>query len=336
MNMFKHHILFGVGLDRYGENYRKYRDVLATLRRGPDLVSNAAHNVFIQLAATGGIFVLLTYTALTVFIFWRGAIAMKFSRGASQLAVATVYAAWIAYFAQSVISIDNLGVAIWGWVLGGIVIGISFVPTENGAETKAANGGTVIVSRKRISPELSYVISGLLAIGMLILVTPLIMGDKEITISSALQLPSTAQQAQYFMDIEERPLHNIFVDPASVLVISGKLAEGSVPNGATTPNATLLNESERLLINLLKQDKNNYEVNTTLAEIYEQTGSPVKAIPMRAIDSAQDPDNTANWLQYGKDLKAAGETSKLPAVISAIDAIDPKGSDAQKAHSELM
>jgi hypothetical protein len=114
INMFKHHWLFGVGLDRYGENFRIYRDAAQANRRGPDVISNAAHNVIIQLAATGGIFLLLTYLALLIFIGWRGVIALRTTSGANQIVVATVFGAWLAYQSQSFISIDNVGIAIWG------------------------------------------------------------------------------------------------------------------------------------------------------------------------------------------------------------------------------
>ena len=47
--MLKAHPMFGVGLDRFGAYFGQYRDVTQVLRRGPGIVSNAAHNVWIQL-----------------------------------------------------------------------------------------------------------------------------------------------------------------------------------------------------------------------------------------------------------------------------------------------
>lgn len=336
INMFTHHLWLGVGLDRYGENYRQYRDLISTLRRGPDVVSNAAHNVFIQLAATGGIFLLLSYAVMTIFIFWRGIEALKRSSGNSQLAVATVFAAWIAYVAQSVISIDNLGVAIWGWVLGGMVIGISLAPRVKSDESVDSLQPKEKVARKGFSPELSYVISTLLVLAMLVLIVPLIVGDKEIVASSDLQLPINAQQSAYFTNVVEKPLHNLFPDPDSILVISGKLAEGSIHSGGNKPNQSMLQESENLLINYLKNDRNNYQFTSTLCEIYEQTGALTKALPWRKLNTVLDPFNTQNWLQYGLDMKAAGDNSQFAMIRTKIMSIDPKGADAQKAREQLV
>ena len=72
IEMFKSHPWFGVGLDAYGDYYRAERTLAATLRRGPSTVSNAAHNVFIDIAATAGIFALLAYLAV-IFIGMRAA-----------------------------------------------------------------------------------------------------------------------------------------------------------------------------------------------------------------------------------------------------------------------
>ena len=117
VRMFKDHPWFGVGLDRYGAYFRHYRDATQALRRGPDIVSNAAHDVPIQLAATGGIFVLIAFLAITGFIAWRGVVALRNTAGVTQIVVASFFGAWVTYEAQSLISIDNVGIAIWGWLI---------------------------------------------------------------------------------------------------------------------------------------------------------------------------------------------------------------------------
>ena len=83
--MFLHHPFFGVGLDRYGAYFRQYRDATQTLRRGPMTVADAAHDVPLQLAATGGILVLLSFLALVGFFLWRGVVALRTTKGTTQL-----------------------------------------------------------------------------------------------------------------------------------------------------------------------------------------------------------------------------------------------------------
>ncbi|NBQ97680.1 MAG: hypothetical protein EBU12_05560, partial [Microbacteriaceae bacterium] len=50
-NMTLDHPIFGVGMDSYGDWYRRSRTLAATLRRGPDTTSNAAHNVFLDISS---------------------------------------------------------------------------------------------------------------------------------------------------------------------------------------------------------------------------------------------------------------------------------------------
>jgi O-antigen ligase len=62
-NMTVDHPIFGVGMDSYGDWYRRSRTLAATLRRGPDTTSNAAHNVFLDISSYGGFPLLIVYVA---------------------------------------------------------------------------------------------------------------------------------------------------------------------------------------------------------------------------------------------------------------------------------
>ncbi len=114
--------IFGVGLDSYGDWYRRSRTIEATLRRGPEVTSNAAHNVFLDISAYGGFPLLLVYLALVVLVVVSAVKVLKRSQGFNAGFVGLV-AGWVAFQAQSVISINQIGLALWGWVLSGLIIG---------------------------------------------------------------------------------------------------------------------------------------------------------------------------------------------------------------------
>jgi O-antigen ligase len=116
--------LFGVGFDQYGDWYRRARDVEAVLRRGPEFTSNAAHNVLIDFAASAGFLFLAAYLLL-VFVTLRAAVKIINSGQGRNPIVVAIIAMWLAYQAQSLISINQIGLAIWGWVLSGLIIGYS-------------------------------------------------------------------------------------------------------------------------------------------------------------------------------------------------------------------
>jgi len=114
--------IFGVGLDSYGDWYRRSRTIEATLRRGPDVTSNAAHNVFLDISSYGGFPLVLIYIAIMVLVMISAIKVFKRSRSFNAGFVGLV-SGWVAFQAQSIISINQIGLALWGWVLSGLIIG---------------------------------------------------------------------------------------------------------------------------------------------------------------------------------------------------------------------
>jgi len=120
--MTTEHPFFGVGLDSYGDWYRRARTVEATLRRGPDIVSNAAHNVLLDLSSNGGFPLLIIYLFMMFLVVGAAIKVVKRSAGFDPV-FAGLVAVWIAYQAQSIISLNQLGLAVWGWIISGLIIG---------------------------------------------------------------------------------------------------------------------------------------------------------------------------------------------------------------------
>ena len=116
------HPFLGVGLDSYGDWYRRARTLEATLRRGPEVTSNAAHNVLLDFSSNGGFPLVIIYLALMVLVVISAIKLLKRSTGFDP-ALAGLIAVWIAYQAQSIISLNQLGLAVWGWIISGLIIG---------------------------------------------------------------------------------------------------------------------------------------------------------------------------------------------------------------------
>ena len=134
------HPIFGVGMDSYGDWYRRSRTLDATLRRGPDTTSNAAHNVFLDLSSYGGFPLLIIYAALMGLVVVSAIKVLKRQTGFNPVFSGLV-SGWAAFQAQSIISINQIGLAIWGWVLSGLIIGYE-INTRNSVvvETTAKKG----------------------------------------------------------------------------------------------------------------------------------------------------------------------------------------------------
>jgi hypothetical protein len=141
------HPFFGVGFDNYGDWYRRYRDLDAISARGVDTMSNAAHNVFLDISTAGGFPLLIVYLAilgLTV----RAAFKLLLRTKNFDAPLAGIVGAWFAYVAQSLISINQIGLAVWGWVFSGAIIGYEIYTRTEKQVTKRVtvdNLGSILI-----------------------------------------------------------------------------------------------------------------------------------------------------------------------------------------------
>ena len=123
LRMFFQHPLTGVGLDSYGDWYRASRDLEAAQRFSAGVVTNAAHNVFIDIAASGGALLLVGYLMIIAMIILS---SLRLTR--KEMHFDHVHAALIAvffgYLAQSAVSINQVALGLWGWALGGVIVGL--------------------------------------------------------------------------------------------------------------------------------------------------------------------------------------------------------------------
>lgn len=123
LRMMRDYPVFGVGQDSYGLYYQQYREVGFVKQYGPSLITNNAHNVFLQSGATTGILSAIFLSVLSFLVvirFIRN--VKKFSGNALDLYIA-LFVSWVAYTLQSLVSIEQIGIAIWGWLLTGILLG---------------------------------------------------------------------------------------------------------------------------------------------------------------------------------------------------------------------
>lgn len=119
--MFKSNFFTGVGLDSYGDYYWQFRSLGAVNRSGPLSYSNSAHNLFIDLAATGGVFVLFAYICVQIIVL---VLISKLFITAKSLPIEfySLITIWCAFSIQTLISINVAGLAVWGWISSGLIV----------------------------------------------------------------------------------------------------------------------------------------------------------------------------------------------------------------------
>jgi O-antigen ligase len=122
--------LIGVGLDSYGDWYREVRGEIATQRTTPDRITNTAHNIYLDISASGGFPLILAYLVLLGYSLRAAWLLMRRNRGFDPYFVA-LFSTWIAYLIQAAISINQIGVGIWGWLFTGALIGYEIATRED-------------------------------------------------------------------------------------------------------------------------------------------------------------------------------------------------------------
>jgi O-antigen ligase len=175
-NMGSEHPLTGVGFDTYGDWYRWARDAQALILPGPNVVTNAAHNVPFDVFAFGGWPLFASYLGiLTLSVI---AIIKVTHRNRKYDAVfVTLTTAWICYQLQSIISINQIGLAVWGWLFGGALIAYELAtrPQIDDPQSSQSKGKTARVAKKKQGETIvtSTLVAGIGAvIGLIIAVPP--------------------------------------------------------------------------------------------------------------------------------------------------------------------
>jgi len=112
----------GVGMDAFGDWYRRARDIRAIELPGINTVVNTAHNVPLDMFAFGGWPLFISYLVLMAFVLRSAIRITKMMKGYDAVGVGLI-TAWVCYQTQSIISINQIGLAIWGWALSGSLIG---------------------------------------------------------------------------------------------------------------------------------------------------------------------------------------------------------------------
>jgi hypothetical protein len=112
---------FGAGFDSYGDWYRRSRRESALSFPGVDTITNASHNVYLDIFAFGGWPLVIGYIAIVLAVL-VSIVRFYFRTKNFDPIFVSLSGVWLCYQLQSVISINQIGLAIWGWVFAAAII----------------------------------------------------------------------------------------------------------------------------------------------------------------------------------------------------------------------
>ena len=317
--MFKENIFTGVGIDRYGENYRIFRDIDAALRLGPNFVADNAHNAFLQLLATGGVFLFVAYLVMTVFVAVAAIRGLRKFKDNDKAQFGALVALWIAFQVQAQVSIDQITIAVIGWIVAGAVVALGF--NCELIEEKARRLNPIAKKRRGILPISKQVAGGLtlvLLITSLVWLVPIWRADYNIRVARILQGDSGD--------------YNFLAEKKRVALSAVSSAPGEIQYKIYAADALVaaleFELARQQLRDALDMDSKSYEAISNAAQVYERANLIDEAIKIRIVATKMDPNDTNNWLQLGKNLVFVGDIKGLNRAIELVAPLAPKSTIA--------
>jgi O-antigen ligase len=178
INMGMERPFSGIGMDSYGDWYRRARPPVALVDTpGVNTTTNAAHNVFLDFFAYGGWPLFISYILVTLFGVLAIVRVLKRNR-VYDGTFASLVVIWVCYQIQSIVSINQIGLAIWGWLLTGVLVAYDF-STQQVALDEPQHKVSKKVMRRPASHRVisSNLVAGLGVLVGLIIVSPPLNAD---------------------------------------------------------------------------------------------------------------------------------------------------------------
>lgn len=279
INMMRDHLFFGVGIDSFGDFYRLNRIQAAIDARGTaGTGTNNAHNTFLQIGATGGLLLLSAYLALTIYIAYRAVYALRIQE--DKVLVGLLFSIWIAFQFQSFVSIDQIGLVVWGWIIGGCIVSLSFYTPAASANQKKVEKNRLAQnsSSKRLTRvNLMIMIIGLIPSMILspVVVNELILRNRIVDFVSSTSENEATQRAQALVATAQKSKQPELRLQAVGYLLSLKQYDAAL-------SLALLNN---------KEFPNSFESWDATAKIFEGLGDKEQAIFPRQRSVELDPLN---------------------------------------------
>jgi O-antigen ligase len=176
INMMVERPFFGVGLDGFGNWYRRSRTQTAA-ELNANFVSDTAHNIPLDIGSGGGIPLLVFYVAIIGLALNSIIKVIKRTQDFDPI-FAAIVAGWVAYQAQTLISINQLGLGVWGWSLTGLLIGYELNTRDKSSDVQTKFSGKAGKKKEQIPASALMIAVAAAAIGSAVSLPPYLAANK--------------------------------------------------------------------------------------------------------------------------------------------------------------
>ena len=323
INMLRENLFTGVGIDRYGANFKLYRDAGYSLKYGYEITSTNAHNVFIEYFATGGILLGLSYLSILIYIFYSAVKGIIGSNGEKRILLSGLFSAWVAYLTQSLVSIDNIGLTLWGWIFGGLIVAIA--SNKDSQSSDDMQNSQKITNSDNTTNLYRVLSSSIVTLVAFILVISLSKTESKMV--DIRNIFSSGNQA--IAGTFENLTNNVVVDKLAQPTYKVEIADYYIRSGQR-------DKGIKVLENLISSDPINPNYLIALAFTYESGGDFNNAILLRNKLILVDPYNTKNFLQLARLYKETGNMDKALEFKNRILEFAPNSEQATSVKSEIQ
>lgn len=317
--MFRDKTLTGVGLDNYGGAFKAYRELDYPLRYGYTLTSSSAHNTTLQMFATGGLLLGVSYLAILFFVFKSSIKLIRSIESEKKTLVILFTSVWVGFQAQSFISIDNIGLTIWGWLIGGVLIALARENVENSLANKS---DSQLQPKPNSMSLVRPVLSIIFVIPILVVAVFLNRAERDTFITRTITLNES---------------NSLIAKNYAQKVIDNPLAEPfyKFKVGLTLFNFGFTKESLTLLDQLLEQDPTNLIYLNAKAYYQEGYNDILGSIKTRQLIEDNDPWNAENLFALGLLHAKSGNSERATYYKSKVLDIAENTEIGARAKNEL-
>lgn len=321
IEMIRNNPFTGVGVDRYGAYFKEFREVAYPLKYGFEITSSNAHNTIIQLFSTAGIFVGVSYILL-LFHILSSAFRMlrKIDSNEEQILVLVIVTAWVGFQAQSFISIDNIGISVWGWLLGGIILGLAkkhdLAPESISSRFKQSN----LVKINLFQP----IVSSLILVPVIVFSAYLYSSERDTYMVRGYATSTSPADRAMLFEYASNVINNPMSDPYYKFKASLALAD-----------AGFADESYTEIQKLLSGDPRNLDYLKALSYFALQRGDLKVATDAKIAVNRYDPWNAVNFLELGILYSEIGNKNEARKMFQKILDFAPNSEQAKLAKTNM-
>lgn len=303
--------LTGIGIERFQYYFREYRTLAEANAFGAGTFSDSAHNIYLNLAATMGVPVALTYFSINIFTlyFFFKILSAKSNRSTTWK---PLFGIWLGLQFQSLISVDYPAMLFWSHAISGVVAGFFIHSRQEAHVVKKSKA-----NESRYKDPLSY-ISGIV---MIIFLIPSISAQFELrktfyALVDVRDLSQVETKSTLFRNIEKKVPNN----PELPLLAANSLLQDGAFSAAEL--------AAKRAISIDSHDYRSWWLLSSSLELQDKDFE-AKAAREKAIDLS--PYSLDDLLSLAKIVSKIGNRMDLESVILRIEAIDTNSPQAAEA-----